>query len=63
VRRFSLVLDDEANGALERLVVRARAAAERAGAAHAVPSQNALILAAIVDAAQQEDGRETDEKT
>jgi hypothetical protein len=52
VTRFTLVLDDEAEGALKRLVACAERAAKQADARGLVTNRNALIAALIVDAAE-----------
>ncbi len=53
MRRITLVLDNEAEDALMYLKEKAAEAARKAGTAFATPSQNAIVLAAIVDAADQ----------
>ena len=58
--RITVVLDDEATGALERLKEHARRAALAAGRAFGEPSRNAIILAAIVDRAAELDAGKED---
>ena len=54
MRRFTLVIDDDTETALKKLFMRAAEAAIAAGDARDTPSETAIILAAIRDAAEAE---------